>query len=337
MLHDKRYQTEIAAELKIDKAQVSRFVKTLRELGLIKEDVTEFEYKGKIHRQSGQLQLVPNKFKCYIFSSQFQEYIESLDLKKETDFCLYNIHHIQLRYAVTEQPDRLYLKEVPQHPEVHSTVNEPPDRSHHKEIALYPKVDYVSKWKPTGQTRYRFEVMVSESVTISIIYHGSSILASRMRKSRFIRASNGEDLMKIWKDDVKKGVDIFIKYQEKHGKKISVGTPEVRGKPHYSMLTKDGNKIAYLPNKTLPDDIYIDNSPAKINPGISEIETENYDVAEKFDRALRCASRMPEHEDRIDRIEKELTRQTACNRKLSQENADLRLRLTVLEQSAQKS
>ncbi|WAI00956.1 helix-turn-helix transcriptional regulator [Methanogenium organophilum] len=283
MLNEGRYQAEIAEKLHIDKAQVSRFIRDLKRLGLVEEDVTVYEHKGKTYTCSRRPTLT-NKIKYYNLSPYLQEYIASLSSKNKTDTLLYDVHHINLYYPVTKQPDCLYLKEIP------------PD----------PQVEFIKKWHPNGCTFYRFQVTVITGVMISIIYRGSSISASRLRGSRLIRASNQTELMKIWKKDVEAGVRIFIQYQKIHGKKISVGTPEDRGEPHYAFFTKYGKMTVGLPKKTITDDIYIDNSPSERNPDLSEIETENSEVADQIDRGIKCALRMPEIIDRIQQLEKEI-------------------------------
>lgn len=313
MLDEGRYQAEIAAKLQIDKAQVSRFIRDLKRLGLVEEDVIVYEDKGKTCTRSRRVVLT-NKIKHYNLSPYLQEYIASPSSKNKTDTLLYNVHNIDLYYPVTKQPDCLYLKEIP------------PD----------PKVEFMKKWHPKGCAYYQFQVTVITGVIISIRYYGSSFSASRMRDSRFIRASNQAELIKIWKTDVKAGVRIFIEYQKKHSKKISVGTPEIHGKPHFAYLTKDGKKIVGLPKKTITDDIYIDNSPAKRNPDLSEVETENSELAEQFDRGVRNALRMPEIDVRIRQLEKNDNANQTKMEALTQENLRLKSRVTDLEELCEK-
>ena len=199
----------------------------------------------------------------------------------------------------------------------------------------------MKNWRPNGMTVYKFHVTIAEGVTISIRYYGSSLSASRIRSSQLIRASNTSELKKLWKIDVETGVQKFLRYQKKHGKKITVGRPEVRGTPHYAFVSKDAKKIVHLPNKKLPDGVYIDNSPAKTNPKLSEFETENEELAESIDQGLRNALMMPDYDTRIKQIESDQNEQNELIYTLLQkyntslqENAELRARITALEQSS---
>ena len=184
---------------------------------------------------------------------------------------------------------------------------------------------------------HKFHVQVSERITISIICHGSSIRASRIRSSERIEASDHKELEKKWKRDVEDGVAKFIQYQKNHGRKILTGKPERRGEPHYSFYTKDGEKVVSRLNQSLPDGIYIDNSPKKYQRGLAEIETKDNEIASMVDRGLRNALRFSDLDKRIQRNEKKISELRASNEKLSEENAILRARIALVEQSLQKS